>query len=337
MSLWLYIAKRGLMYLVVFVGATTVVWALIRLAPGDPALMAISRAIMTPGVQLPPEVVRELIDMYRHRLGLDRPLPEQYLVFWSNLLRGYFGVSTMVGENIMGEIIVRLRNDVILLVPSTIVSWFLGNYIGAVAARYKKLDKVLVPIIYILTATPYFLMGLLLGYLLGVAYPVLPPTITSTDIETFLQNPSWQTFTRFISTYTLPFLSMLLVSLGGWASGMRTLMIYEMESNYARYLESLGFSERRVASYAFRYALNPQIAGLGIQLGTLITAGLAVSSVFNYPGAGILLIYAINYRDVFLIQAIALIYITTVIVANFIVDIIYALIDPRIRLGVVGV
>jgi len=118
---------------------------------------------------------------------------------------------------------------------------------------------------------------------------------------------------------------------------MRTLMIYEMESNYARYMESLGFSDRRVASYAFRYALNPQISGLGIQLGTLIVAGIVISSVFNYPGAGILLIYAINYRDVFLIQGIAVIYTLMAIVANFLVDLVYALIDPRIRLGVVGV
>ncbi|ADM28663.1 binding-protein-dependent transport systems inner membrane component [Ignisphaera aggregans DSM 17230] len=337
MSLRIYIVKRALLYLIVFIVANTIIWALIRLAPGDPALMAISRVVMTPGVQLPPEVVRNLTEMYRHRLGLDRPPLEQYLVYWYNLFRGYFGVSTMVGENILGTIIVRLRNDILLLVPVTIVSWFLGNWIGALAARYRRLDKALVPIIYILTSIPYFLMGLLLGYLLGVVNPVFTPTITSTDIEAFLGSPSWTTFTRFINAYTLPFLSMLLVSMGGWASGMRTLMIYEMESNYARYMESLGFSDRRVASYAFRYALNPQISGLGIQLGTMIVAGIVISSVFNYPGAGILLIYAINYRDVFLIQAIAVIYTLMAIAANFLVDLVYALIDPRIRLGVVGV
>ncbi|MEL9940728.1 MAG: ABC transporter permease [Ignisphaera sp.] len=337
MSLKMYILKRAAMYLAVFVVAVTLVWLLIRLAPGDPALLAISRAVMTPGTPLSPEQVKQLIDTYRHKLGLDRPWLEQYAMFWYNLFRGYFGVSTMVQEDILGTIAVRLRNDLILLVPAIIVSWFLGNWIGAMAARYKNVDRVLIPIIYILTSTPYFLMGLLLGYALGVVYHVFTPTMTSTDIDAFLASPNWSTFTRFINTYTLPFLSMVLVSMGGWASGMRTLMIYELESNYARYMESLGFSNRRVAGYAFRYAINPQITGLGIQLGTVIVGGIVVSSIFNYPGVGILLIYAINYRDVFLIQAIAIVYTAMVIVANFVVDLIYSLLDPRIRLGVVGV
>ncbi|MEM4868758.1 MAG: ABC transporter permease subunit, partial [Ignisphaera sp.] len=79
-----------------------------------------------------------------------------------------------------------------------------------------------------------------------------------------------------------------------------------------------------------------QITGLGIQIGTIIVAGIVVSSVFNYPGAGIALIYAINFRDIFLIQGITIFYTLMVIVANFIIDILYAVIDPRIRLGVVG-
>ena len=117
---------------------------------------------------------------------------------------------------------------------------------------------------------------------------------------------------------------------------MRTLMIYELESNYARYLEFMGISDRRIASYAFRYAINPQITGLGIQLGTVIVAGLAFSAIFNYPGAGIALIYAINYRDIFLIQGIVIAYTLMVIVFNFVIDVLYVLIDPRLRHGMIG-
>ncbi|MEM4535475.1 MAG: ABC transporter permease, partial [Desulfurococcaceae archaeon] len=190
--------------------------------------------------------------------------------------------------------------------------------------------------IYVLTATPYFLFGLIMVYTLGVELRVFRPVITSSDIMNFLVNPNLRTFTRFLEAYTLPFISLVLVSMGGWASGMRTLMIYELESNYARYLEFMGISDRRIASYAFRYAINPQITGLGIQLGTVIVAGLAFSAIFNYPGAGIALIYAINYRDIFLIQGIVIAYTLMVIVFNFVIDVLYVLIDPRLRHGMIG-
>lgn len=337
MSLRRYLLKRGLTYLVVFVISVTIVWLLVRFAPGDPALSAIMRSFMVPGVRYTEEQIEEFKQRARAMLGLDLPLYEQYRLFWARLLQGDLGWSMYYSASVAPKLVEILMYDLILITPAVIVSWFLGNWVGALAARYKKLDKVLIPVIYVLTSIPYFLIGLVLAYLLAVEYQMFKPMITTTDINAFIRTPSFETFVNFLKAYTLPFLSMVLVSLGGWASGMRTLMIYELESNYARFMESLGFSERRIANYAFRYAINPQITGLGIQIGTIIVAGIVVSSVFNYPGAGIALIYAINFRDIFLIQGITIFYTLMVIVANFIIDIIYALIDPRTRLGVVGV
>lgn len=336
MSLRKYLAKRIGIYLMVFIVAVTIVWLLVRFAPGDPALANLMRSFMAPGVRYTDEQIEEFKRRARQMLGLDLPLHEQYTVFWYRLVQGDLGWSTYYSAPVLTKLIEVITYDIILITPAIIVSWFLGNWIGALAARYKKLDKVFIPVIYILTSIPYFLLGLVLAYILGVVYPVFKPSIMRTDIDPFLRSPSFENFLAFLKAYTLPFLSMVLVSLGGWASGMRTLMIYELESNYARYMESLGFSERKVASYAFRYAINPQITGLGIQLGTVIVAGIVVSSVFNYPGAGIALIYAINFRDIFLIQGITIFYTLMVIVANFIIDILYAVIDPRIRLGAVG-
>lgn len=332
----MYLMKRGLTYVVVFVLAMTIVWALIRFAPGDPALVNVMRSMIAPGVRY----TEEQIEVFKQRavkmLGWDLPLYQQYVYFWMKLFTGDMGWSTYFSAPVAPKLMKIVTYDLMLIAPAIAVSWFLGNWIGAIAARSKKLDRVLIPVIYTLTAIPYFLLGLALAYMLGVVHQVFKPTITSSDIEVFLTSPSLDTLTGFLKAYTLPFLSMILVSLGGWASGMRTLMIYELESNYARYMEALGFSGRRVAGYAFRYAINPQITGLGIQLGTAIVAGIVISSVFNYPGAGIALIYAINYKDVFLIQGIAVFYTLMVIIANFIVDILYAVIDPRIRLGMVG-
>ncbi|MEM0218186.1 MAG: ABC transporter permease, partial [Desulfurococcaceae archaeon] len=269
-------------------------------------------------------------------LGLDLPLHEQYVLFWRKLLNGDLGFSTYFTAPVSSKLREYVLFDLLLITPAIITSWFLGNYVGALAARYRSLDKVLLPVIYVLTATPYFLFGLIMVYTLGVELRVFRPVITSSDIMSFLVNPNLRTFTRFLEAYTLPFISLVLVSMGGWASGMRTLMIYELESNYARYLEFMGISDRRIASYAFRYAINPQITGLGIQLGTVIVAGLAFSAIFNYPGAGIALIYAINYRDIFLIQGIVIAYTLMVIVFNFVIDVLYVLIDPRLRHGMIG-
>lgn len=336
MSLRIYLAKRILIYTTVFIVAVTLIWALVRFAPGDPALVSVMRAMIAPGVRY----TEEQIAIFRQRavemLGLNLPLHKQYLLFWGKLLTGDWGWSTYFSAPILNKLLEVVSYDLLLITPAIITSWFLGNWLGAIAARRKIADRILIPIIYILTATPYFLLGLVMVYIFGVVYNVFKPAITTIDIVGLFQNPNWETLTGFLKAYTLPFISLVIVSMGGWASGMRTLMIYELESNYARYMEALGFSNGKISSYAFRYAINPQISGLGIQLGTVIVAGLALSSIFSYPGAGIALINAINFRDVFLIQGIAIFYTLMVIAANFIIDLIYVIMDPRLRLGFVG-
>ncbi|MEM4718333.1 MAG: ABC transporter permease [Desulfurococcaceae archaeon] len=341
MSFYTYFLKRSIIYIAVFVLSASIVWALVRFAPGDPALTSFLRVMMAPGVRYTPEQIEAMKQQAIELLGLNLPLHEQYIMFWRNLLRGDLGYSTYFTAPVGDKLREYVFFDLILLTPAIIVSWFIGNYIGALAARYRSLDRVIVPIIYILTATPYFLFGLIMAYTLGVAAREIvgeffKPVITSTDIKNFLYNPSITTFYEFIRAYSLPFISLVCVSMGGWASGMRTLMVYELESNYARYMESMGFSGKRIAAYAFRYAINPQITGLGIQLGTVIVGGLAFSAVFNYPGTGIALIYAINFRDVFLIQGIAIVYTLLVIAFNSVIDILYILIDPRLRHEMLG-
>lgn len=336
MSLKIYLAKRAIVYFTVFVVSITIVWFLARFAPGDPALTALMRFMMAPGVRYTEEQIAIFKQRAIEMLGLNLPIHEQYILFWRNLLTGDWGYSTYFSAPVIEKLIEIASYDLLLIAPAILVSWFLGNWMGAIAARQRIADRILVPIIYILTATPYFLFGLVMVYIFGVVYNVFKPTITTIDITGIFHNPSPETLANFLRAYTLPFISLVLVSMGGWASGMRTLMIYELESNYAKYMEALGFSSRRISSYAFRYAINPQISGLGIQLGTVIIAGLALSSIFNYPGAGIALIYAINYRDIFLIQGIAIFYTLMVIAANFIIDLFYILMDPRLRLGFMG-
>jgi peptide/nickel transport system permease protein len=129
---------------------------------------------------------------------------------------------------------------------------------------------------------------------------------------------------------------LFLVAFGGWAIGMRNLIIYELESDYTHYLEALGAPSRLVRKYAYRNAMLPQLTGLALQLGVIVGGAVVTEVTFAYPGLGYLILQAVGNDDYFLLQGIFLFIIVGVLVANFVVDIIYVLVDPRTRVGISG-
>jgi peptide/nickel transport system permease protein len=136
--------------------------------------------------------------------------------------------------------------------------------------------------------------------------------------------------------YTLPFLSIVIGAIGGWAIGMRAMVIYELGADYVSYSDSLGLPDRKVLRYVFRNSMLPQITGLAINLGMILGGSLITELVFSYPGTGFLTFRALSTLDYPLIQGIFILLISTLLLANFIVDLIYAYVDPRIRTGYVG-
>lgn len=127
-----------------------------------------------------------------------------------------------------------------------------------------------------------------------------------------------------------------MVALGGWAIGMRNMIIYELESDYANYLMALGAPHRLVRKYAFRNAMLPQITGLALQLGAVVGGALVTEIVFSYPGLGWLVLSGIQNQDYFVIQGVFLFIIVGVLLANLIVDVVYVIVDPRTRVGLQG-
>ena len=123
---------------------------------------------------------------------------------------------------------------------------------------------------------------------------------------------------------------------GGWAIGMRNMIIYELESDYSHYLEALGAPRKLIRQYAFRNAILPQITGLALQLGVIVAGQLVTEIVFSYPGVGYLILQAIQNHDFFLLQGCFLFIIIGVLLANFIIDVTYVLVDPRTRTGMQG-
>ena len=221
-----------------------------------------------------------------------------------------------------------------LLVPAILLSFWAGNKVGALAARRKVLDNTVLPASYILTATPQMWLGIVLIWVLGTTFAIFP---VSGAYDLSLQ-PEWTLeFARsFLNHWFLPFSALFLVALGGWAIGMRNMIIYELEADYSNYLAALGAPTKLVRRYAYRNALLPQITGLALALGTVLAGAIVVEIVFSYPGLGTLTLNALQNRDYFLIQGIFLFLIIGVLIANFIIDIAYVFIDPRTRVGMQG-
>ena len=263
------------------------------------------------------------------------PIWRQYLNFWIALFHGDFGTSVWLFPQPVIQIIKRaIPYDVFLLVPAILLSWFAGNKFGAFAARSKWLDNTISPLGYILTATPYMWLGIMLGWLFGIILHILP--FSGAFSNTMMPNLSWTFIFSLLEHWILPFTSLFLVMFGGWAIGMRNMIIYELEADYSHYLEALGAPRRLVRDYAFRNAILPQITGLALQLGVIVAGALVTEIVFAYPGIGYLILQAIQNHDFFLLQGCFLFVIIGVLLANFLIDIAYVLVDPRTRAGMQG-
>jgi peptide/nickel transport system permease protein len=146
-----------------------------------------------------------------------------------------------------------------------------------------------------------------------------------------IPNFSWSFIKTVISHYQLPFWSIVLVSIGGQAIGMRSMSIYELNADYVKYSRFLGIKDRKIVGYVFRNAMLPQITGLALSIGTMIGGALVAEIIFSYPGLGTTMLQAISQSDYPLLSATTLIITLMVLFATFAIDIIYGFIDPRVK------
>ena len=325
-----YFGRKALIYFLTFFVAVTVNWMIPRFMPGDPVARMLTRSSVSN-----PEAVAPMREYYTKVFGLDVPIWKQYLNYWVELLHGNLGVSVWLFPQPVSQVILgAIPYSLGLLIPAILLSWFAGNKVGAVAARRKWLDNTVLPLGYALTATPYMWLGILLAWSLGIVAGIFP--IAGGYAFDLTPSWSWTFLSSLFMHWFLPFTSLFLVAFGGWAIGMRNLIIYELEADYANYLEALGAPKRLVRRYAFRNALLPQLTGLALQLGVIVAGALVTEMVFGYPGLGKLILNAIQNQDYFLLQGVFLFIVIGVLLANFVIDIVYVLVDPRTRTGMQG-
>jgi peptide/nickel transport system permease protein len=326
-----YLVKRILQLLLIVFIAVTINFLIPRMIPGDPVESALRTKIAVSGsVSVDVEAVAA---QYRAKFGIDQPLWTQYLNYWSGILRRDLGVSLVdFPQPVMEKIQAAVPWTLGLLTVATIIAFLLGSILGALLAwpRAPGFLHVLVPPFMLLSSIPFFLLAIVLVFAFSVVVPWFPPgggfdpvAILRFDLPTALD---------VVYHAILPALALVLGSMGFWALGMRAMMVTVLGEDYITFAESKGLpSERVFLWYGMRNAMLPQITSLAIALGSILSGAVLVEAIFNYPGLGGILFTAISGKDYFVIQGIVLMLIFALAISLFVVDLIYPLLDPRIR------
>lgn len=258
----------------------------------------------------------------------------QFFVYIKNVFRGDFGLSYSQYPKPVTEIIKEsLPWTLAIQFPTLMFGWIVGNLLGAVAA-YKRgiFDKVFFPLAMLLNGVPFFVFGMLLVAAFSITLGWFP----AMGAYGFDQVPSfsWEFYKSVGLHYVLPFCSIFPILLSGQATGMRSMSIYELGTDYMKYAKWLGLREGKIVSYVFRNAMLPQLTGLAQSLGTMVGGALITEMIFSYPGLGMAMLTAIQQNDYATIQGCTLMISLCVLIANFSVDVLIALCDPRVKAGI---
>lgn len=315
-------------FLVTFVFAFILNFTLPRLMPGDPVAAIVSRLAQgmsnATGVQA-------IYQQYADLFGTNKPIIEQFFLYVRNVAQGNFGFSFSQYPRPVADVLASsIWWTVCLQFPAIIVGWLIGNTLGALAAYLRGgFDKVLMPISIFVSNLPQFGMAIILLVVFSITLKWFP--VAGGYGFDLMPSFSWEFIWSVIKHYQLPFFSIVLIAIGGQAIGMRSMSIYELNADYVKYARFLGIKDRKIIGYVFRNAMLPQITGLALSLGTMIGGALVAEIVFSYPGLGYTLLNGISGQDYPLISASTMIVTVMVLVANFVIEILYGLIDPRIK------
>jgi len=309
-----YLIKRLLMAIPTVIGITIIVFMIIHFIPGDPIQIMFGRA---------PDPVQ--IENLRRFYGLDKPLYIQYFIWLNNILHGNLGRSIQLGLPIFDLIIERFSRTVLLCIIGMIVSLCISFPTGIIAAsRYNKWqDLVASTACLILISIPSFWLGILLIIVFAVYLHIFP--------SVGYVSPSVNLY-DFLRHIALPALTLGAALAAVSARILRVSLLEVLTQDYITLAKAKGASEKRVLFvHALRNALIPTITIVGMQTGYVLGGAIVIERVFAYPGMGLLLISAIFNRDYPLIQGAVLVFAITFVVVNLVTDLIYALIDPKIR------
>lgn len=311
-----YIAKRLLALIPVLFGLTLIVFLIMALIPGDPA-----RAIL--GAYATPENLERL----NRQLGLDRSMPEQYLIWLGNLLQGDLGRSYSLNRPVIDEVTERFSATLILAGTALVICSVLGLLAGIVSAvrQFGWTDRIVTFFVLIGISTPSFFLGLLLILIFAVQLRWFP----ASGMYSIYGGGDLPDLIRHL---ILPSLTLAAVATGVIARLTRTAMLEVLRQDYIRTARAKGLSERRVIyRHAFKAALVSVIPVIGIQAGFVLGGAVYIETVFQWPGIGAMLVNAISTRDILLVQGGVLVVAASYVLFNLAADVVQSILDPRLR------
>jgi len=326
-----YLLRRAGFYLIALWAAVTFNFIIPRLMPGNPALAYIAKIHSQ-------NVTTAQYNAMLQEFGVNphASIFKQYFDYVSALLHGQLGISVSQFPSQVSTILAQSLPWTLGLVGTAVIlSFLIGTLIGMLVAwrRGSWYDTTVPPILTFFSAVPYFWMALALIYVFGVGLNWFP---TDSGYDVFNVTPGWNS--DFIGSVVqhaiLPVITLVIGSLAGWVLTMRNTMITTLSEDYVLMAQAKGLPERRVMfNYAARNAILPSITSFSISLGLVVSGSLLTEIVFNYPGIGFALYNGVQGDDYPLVEGCFLVIALAVLAANFISELVYTFLDPRVRQG----
>ncbi|MEM1610369.1 MAG: ABC transporter permease [Sulfolobales archaeon] len=320
MSTISFLARKSISALITIFAIVTTVFFLVRLT-GDPFAE----------LENDPRISPETLATLRHLYGMDRSWAEQYIYYIYNMFRGEMGYSVKFSRPVFDVIMERLPYTLALLIPSITLSNYIAYKLGVEIGyrRGSRSDIAMLAISNFMRATPYFWLALVFLYIFSVQLGVFPLYGAISPGKEF---PSLEWFIDYLWHYTVPFLVLVVRGVFTFMLYVRNSVIDILGEDFVSVARAKGLPEKAVKSaYVARNAMLPMITVMGLRYAFIIDGAILTETVFSYPGTGRLVFEAIVNRDFWLLQGVVLILSISVVVANLVVDLLYALLDPRVR------
>lgn len=311
-----YIVKRLLASAPVLLGLSLIVFLIMAMIPGDPAT-AILGSYATP----------DNVERLNRSLGLDKPLPQQYLIWLGNLLQGDFGRSYTLNRPVLDEVLERFSATLILAGTALVLCTIFGLLAGIVSAvrQFGWVDRVVTFFVLVGISIPSFFLGLLFILFFAVQLRVLP----ASGMYAIYGGGDLPDLARHL---VLPATTLAVVATGVIARLSRTAMLEVLRQDYIRTARAKGLSERTVIyRHALKAAMVSIVPVIGLQAGFVLGGAVYIETVFQWPGIGAMLVKAISTRDLLLVQGGVLFVASAYVFVNLLADVIQAVLDPRLK------
>lgn len=310
-----YALRRLLLAVPVLFGVSVLVFAVLHLAPGDPA-----------AIMLGAQATKEDVERLRRDLGLDQPLVIQYLHWIGQVARGDLGRSIPLGRAVLPEVLLRFKATLLLTAGALAIAVLLGLVAGILSAvkQYSWLDRMSMGVAVTGVSLPVFWTGIMLIIVFALQLRWFPSSGMSSPYGSGVGDVLWH--------LVLPAVTLGTASAAALARLTRSSVLEIIRQDYVRSARAKGLAERAViARHVLKNAVNPIITVLGVQVGFLLGGAILTETVFSWPGLGSMMVRAIQARDYPLVQGGVLLIATTFVLVNLMVDLLYAVFDPRIR------